>query len=85
MPRRVAPKCLPRGSEADWRDPNVAEQLIAGQTFYGPPILVTLHDWRKALEVWRESLIELKREHRSRLYVEKFLDITLPSGKDSES
>ncbi len=77
MPRRTAARCPPRGSEVDLRDPNAFEQLVTGEVFYGPPILVTAHDFKKALEVWHDELLEVKREQRSSLFVERHLGVTL--------
>ena len=77
MPRRTASRCPPRGTEADYRDPNAYEQLVTGEVFYGPPILVTSFDWKRAAELWHDELLQAKRKTRSRLYVEKHLKITI--------
>jgi len=77
MPRRTAPKCPARGGGADLLDINALEQMISGEVFFGSKILVTLDDWRQAVELRRDDLINAKRKTRSKLFVEKFLGITI--------
>jgi hypothetical protein len=78
MPRRTAPKCPARGAIADLKDdPNVFETLLSGQPFFGPAVLLTSDDWKRAVNFWWEELVAWKQRNKTRPYVEKHLGISL--------